>query len=127
MNLQKRGRLGNAQFLSHTVFTLVSTTDPVGNPKARHPADEPSQLIEQVESLRNDMLRLAEDSADLLQHTHAHHRLSAQNLLHYLALRSRDLRLLQTRLAAAGLSSLGRAESHVLAAVEAALYVLRCL
>ena len=50
--------------------------------------------------------------------------ISAVNLLHYVALRSRDLRSFQMRLARAGLSSLGRAESHVLAAVDAVLAVL---
>jgi len=44
--------------------------------------------------------------------------------LHYLALRRRDLRPLQLRLASLGLSSLGRAESHVLATVDAVLEVL---
>jgi pyruvate kinase len=84
-------------------------------------------LIDDVDGIRSDMLRLVDDSADLLQHVHPQHRESARNLLHYLALRSRDLRPLQARLAAAGLSSLGRAESHVLAAVESVLSVLRGL
>jgi pyruvate kinase len=52
---------------------------------------------------------------------------SAQNLLHYLALRRHDLRPLQLRLAAMGLSSLGRAESHVLATIDAVLAVLHHL
>jgi pyruvate kinase len=58
---------------------------------------------------------------------HANHRASARNLLHYLALRRRDLRSLQLRLAALGLSSLGRAESHVLATVDAVLEALHRL
>ncbi len=41
------------------------------------------------------------------------HRLSARNLLHYWAIRQRDLRSLQARLAGYGLSSLGRSEPHV--------------
>ena len=52
---------------------------------------------------------------------------SAANLRHYLALRRRDLRVLQRRLMAVGLSSLGRLESRViptLEAVEANLAVL---
>jgi pyruvate kinase len=85
------------------------------------------RLIETFDSIRNDMLRLVEDSADLLKDVHPKHQLSARNLLHYLALRSRDLRPLQSRLAAVGLSSLGRAESHVFAALEAVLYALRRL
>jgi pyruvate kinase len=43
---------------------------------------------------------------------------SAVNLVHYLALRRGDLRGLQERLAERGLSSLGRAESHVLASLD---------
>lgn len=58
---------------------------------------------------------------------HANYQDSARNLLHYLALRRQDLRHLQFRLAALGLSSLGRAESHVLAAVDRVLEVLHRL
>ena len=50
-----------------------------------------------------------------------------QNLLHYLALRKHDLRDLQSRLAALGLSSLGRSESNALAGVEAVIAVLESL
>ena len=49
---------------------------------------------------------------------HESHSESARNLLHYLSLRRRDLRPLQDQLAAQGLSSLGRAESHVKASVD---------
>jgi len=52
---------------------------------------------------------------------------SARNLLHYLAMRRRDLRGLQERLASRGLSSLGRAESHALASVSAVLTLVRYL
>ena len=45
----------------------------------------------------------------------------AVNLLHYLALRQCDVRDLQRALAGRGLSSLGRAESHVLATIDAVL------
>lgn len=49
------------------------------------------------------------------------HRVSARNLVHYWAIRQSDLRDLQTRLAAFGLSSLGRSEAHV----EATLSLVR--
>ena len=62
-----------------------------------------------------------------LDEVHPNNRESARNLLHYLALRRRDLRPLQLRLASVGLSSLGRAESHVLATVDAVLEVLHRL
>ena len=47
-----------------------------------------------------------------------------RNMLHYLALRSVDLRPLQGALSDAGLSSLGRAESHVLDSVQCTLQIL---
>ncbi len=56
--------------------------------------------------------------------THPAHRRSATNLVHYLELRHHDRRDLQARLAAAGLSSLGRSEAHVLASTEEVLSVL---
>ena len=52
------------------------------------------------------------------------HQASARNLLHYIALRRRDLRVLQEELASLGLSSLGRAESHVLGTLDPLLAVL---
>jgi pyruvate kinase len=51
----------------------------------------------------------------------------ARNLAHYLALRRHDLRPLQERLAALGLSSLGRAEPQVLASVDRVIEVLQRL
>jgi pyruvate kinase len=51
----------------------------------------------------------------------------ARNLAHYLSMRSRDLSALQLRLAAFGLSSLGRSEAHVLDALDALLATLRRL
>ncbi|WP_241386329.1 pyruvate kinase [Rhodococcus sp. CH91] len=50
---------------------------------------------------------------------HPAHRGSAENLAHYVALRHYDIRSLQNDLASWGLSSLGRAEAHVLASVDA--------
>jgi len=51
---------------------------------------------------------------------------SAINLSHYITLRRRDLRGLQERLAAVGLSSLGRGEAHVLDSLERILNLLGC-
>ena len=49
---------------------------------------------------------------------------SAANLAQYIALRRRDLSSLQMRLAEAGLSSLGRSESHVLANLDVVIRLL---
>jgi pyruvate kinase len=85
------------------------------------------QLSEELTSLCSDML---EAEASLLkQHLTLLevHRLSARNLVHYLALRRRDIRELQTQLTLLGLSSLGRAESHVFSTVLTVLRALNAL
>jgi hypothetical protein len=81
-------------------------------------------LIDELHGIRHDMLALVEESSDLLEDIHPQHVASTRNLLHYLALRGRAPRPLHARLSEAGLSSLGRADSHVLAAVETVLSVL---
>lgn len=73
------------------------------------------------------MLRLESEAEAGLRGLHEAHRDSARNLLHYLALRRRDLRQAQQQLAAQGLSSLGRSESHVMQNLEAVLGALHRL
>ncbi len=68
--------------------------------------------------LEDRMARLEEHRAGDIERVHAHHRADAINLVHYLALRQGDVRSLQRRLGARGLSSLGRCEPHVLATIE---------
>ena len=85
------------------------------------------RLIRELSSVRADMLRLESEAEGVLRGLHESHRDSGRNLLHYLALRRRDLRRVQQQLAALGLSSLGRSESHVMQNLEAVLGVLRRL
>jgi pyruvate kinase len=92
---------------------------------SRKPRQEFVRLLEELDRIRAEMVKLVDDSADLLNEVDPRHQVSARNLLHYLALRGRDLRPLQARLAALGLSSLGRAESHVMPAVDAVRGMLR--
>ena len=80
---------------------------------------------------------LAERHAEMVRHEAALedrmaaicdlHRDSARNLAHYIALRRHDIRDLQEKLTANGLSSLGRAEADVLGAVDVVLRVLHKL
>jgi pyruvate kinase len=84
-------------------------------------------VISEIADIRAEMVAALAIPQLRLDEVHPNYRESARNLLHYLALRRRDLRPLQLRLAALGLSSLGRAESHVLATVEAVLGVLHRL
>lgn len=68
---------------------------------------------------------LEAESAEILQRVDPRHRASAANLVHYLALRRRDMRPLQEKLATVGLSSMGRAESHVLSNLHAIIILLQ--
>lgn len=85
------------------------------------------KLIDELDSIRRDMTDLAEECAHQLDLLHPAWCDSGRNLLHYLALRRQDIRPLQERLSMLGLSSLGRAESHVCAALSALLKVLGSL
>lgn len=59
------------------------------------------------------MLQAEQDFAGLLQQVHPSQYANALNLLHYLFLRSLDIRDLQDQLHEAGLSSMASSESHV--------------
>lgn len=87
---------------------------------------EIQRLVAELAALR-DGLAAADAAAGASERLDPAYRDSARNLIHYLALRRHDIRALQERLAALGLSSLGRAESHVFGAVDAVLGVLRQL
>lgn len=96
--------------------------------RATPPCDDNLDLIlRELLAIRADMIDESAVSEARLRRIHPNYRASASNLLHYLTLRRRDLRPLQLRLAEMGLSSLGRAESHVLATVDAVLEILHRL
>ncbi len=84
-------------------------------------------ILTELAVIRTNIVSELAMSQQRLDEVHANNRESARNLLHYMALRRNDLRSLQLRLAKLGLSSLGRAESHVLATVDAVLDVLHCM
>jgi len=84
-------------------------------------------LINQLWTLRQAMLGREKVLARELDSVLPEYRLSARNLVHYLALRSVDLREVQEQLARLGLSSLGRSESHVLANLDKVLGLLHRL
>lgn len=84
-----------------------------------------SALVAELRELREKMHALEKGCARRLATLHPHHQDSGRNLLHYLVLRQHDMRALQGRLAALSLSSLGRAESHVLASINALLNATR--
>ncbi|MBL8388282.1 MAG: pyruvate kinase [Hydrogenophaga sp.] len=84
-------------------------------------------LIHRLWALREQLLASEQRFADAIARVGPHQQPSARNLVHYLALRAHDLRPLQQQLAWLGLSSLGRAESHVLANLDKVLGILHRL
>ncbi|SHL39067.1 pyruvate kinase [Nitrosospira sp. Nsp11] len=84
-----------------------------------------TDLLQELRKLQQDLLMLEAESAEILQRVDPRHRASAANLVHYLALRRRDMRPLQEKLATVGLSSMGRAESHVLSNLHAIIILLQ--
>ena len=85
------------------------------------------ELLNQLKFLRTEMKKLEASNQAEASEVDPAHRASARNLLHYLALRRHDIRLLQAQLAALGLSSLGRTEAHVISALHAVIDVLHRL
>ena len=65
-------------------------------------------LLTELKTLRESCLGLEREFGASIAEACPQSRHSVQNLVHYLALRKRDLRDLQSRLASLGLSSLGR-------------------
>jgi len=86
------------------------------------------QLIESLNGLILEMKDLEKQLGSMAAGVSQTYARSARNLLDYLAVRQNDVREVQEQLSALGLSSLGRAESHVMAnvlSVLTALYHLR--
>lgn len=84
-------------------------------------------LIDQLLALRCSMLAHEVSLAVWIAGVHPDYRASARNFSHYLALRQRDRRPLQEKLDHIGVSSLGRAESNVLANLDKILGILQRL
>ncbi len=84
-------------------------------------------LIDELQVLRSAMLAHEQALAPWIAAADPQRRASARNLAHYLAMRSIDARALQERLSRLGLSSLGRAETHVMANLDKVLGLLHVL
>jgi pyruvate kinase len=99
----------------------------MGRVQGEYDHKEVDALIRELSLIATRMRDFEEGQAAALAGIDAAHASSARNLLHYLSLRTQDIRSLQERLQPLGLSSLGRAEAHVLGNVHAVLRVLHAL
>ena len=86
-----------------------------------------ASLLDTLGAIRSAMLGVEKEQAQLISELDPSNHASACNLLHYIGLRRSDIRDTQKQLASMGLSSLGRAEAHVLDTVDSVLDVLRRL
>jgi pyruvate kinase len=102
--------------------TPLTTASPVAAPGA-----ELEWALDALEQVRRGLLDREREFGAVSAELPADARPSARNLVHYLGLRAHDLEPVQRVLAAHGLSSLGRAEPHVLANLDAVLRALRSL
>ena len=83
--------------------------------------------MEQVESIRQFAVLMEKQHAAQLALIHPNYYLSALNLIHYLALRSRDLRVLQAELSSYAISSQGHSEGYTLYNLHKIEIVLKAL
>jgi pyruvate kinase len=72
-----------------------------------------ARLAEELLKLDSYMLKAETDFSGLLEKVYPANKKNALNLLHYLVLRSHDIRDLQDELHAAGLSSMASSENHI--------------
>ncbi len=75
------------------------------------------QVLDQLELIEKKAIKFEKKYEPLLKQIHPANLKSAQNLLHYIALRSQDIKELQITLGQLGVSRLGRAEGHVMASI----------
>jgi pyruvate kinase len=87
--------------------------------QAQEPIKDFEQLFSQLEAICTRAEELEKQFASELSAVHPEFIESARNLVHYIALRHFDMRDLQEQLTNLGLSSLGRAEPHVMASIRA--------
>lgn len=81
-------------------------------------------LTEDLLAIRQEILEGQKEYQEVIDQVHPNYRYSATNFIRYLKLRTVDLRKIQFRLSALGLSSISHSERHVLANVENILYFL---
>lgn len=114
---------GAAHAIVYGVFTESSTSVPVYKcvPLTR------DALAAELDAIDAAMTQIDRAAGSFLAELPATQLPSALNLLHYLVLRRHDLREAQRLLAAHGLSSLGRTESHVHSGLQAVIRALNAI
>ena len=89
-----------------------------------HESIDVKSMIEQLSLIRQTMIQAEETHGQLIAGVQPHYRESARNLVHYLALRTFDLRDIQWKLSSLGLSSIGHSERYTLTNLQNILFLL---
>jgi pyruvate kinase len=89
--------------------------------------DKIDRLIGEIDGIIQKCRAWQIEYAYLMDRAHPDLALSTRNLIHYLALRSRDLRDLQRRLGNLGMSRLAKSEAHVMSSLIASRRILHAL
>jgi pyruvate kinase len=82
------------------------------------------KILKTISELETEILLHERKLSALITRTHKVHKESVKNLIHYLTLRSKDLRKLQNDLSEISLSSLSHCESHVFASIANLKHIL---
>ena len=91
--------------------------------RIQNPDQELANIFQALLKIRSDVIQ-AESLKSEFHFIHPAYQKSAQNLVHYLALRHKDILPIQVQLSEKGLSSLGRSEKHVLQSINSVLAIL---
>ncbi|MGF1638079.1 MAG: pyruvate kinase [Cyclobacteriaceae bacterium] len=89
--------------------------------------EKTDKIIAEIDAIINTCIDNEIRYKNQIDNVHPDYKISAINLVHYLALRSHDLRVLQKKLGNLGLSRLAKAESHVMASLLAIRHTLLAL
>ena len=89
--------------------------------------DKIQQLIHEIDHIHGVLCNYEAKYRDAIRQVHPKYRQSAQNLIHYRALRTIDLTGLQKSLGNLGLSRMARAEPHVMDSLVHCKYMLEML
>ena len=81
-------------------------------------------LLHKIKELEQTAAAIEQENKSLFQYIHPDHVASARNLLHYLAVRARDIRMLQSDLSEMAISSISHSESSMLSSLRKISYLL---
>ena len=89
------------------------------------PKSKVQRLIDRLDKLIDFVQNAEKDYKSYLEAVHPEYEKSARNLIHYRTVRSKDFTEIQKDLRSLGLSSMARAEDHVLASLQLTRSVLK--